>query len=451
MSFPRYPAYKDSGVEWLAKVPTHWELKRLRRVIDLNPSKSEIAAVDKDSAVSFLPMEAVGDDGSLNLERTRAIRDVEAGYTYFQNGDVTFAKITPCFENGKGAVMRNLIQGVGFGTTELVVARPKPKLILPEYLHQIFTSRDFRQLGESVMYGAGGQKRVPDDFVRELYVALPDIEEQAIICEFLKSETAKIDALVAEQEKLMALLKEKRQAVISRAVTKGLDPTVPMKDSGVDWLGMVPAHWGVQALKHVVSTPITDGPHETPNFLDEGIPFVSAEAVSAGIINFSKIRSYISAEDHLRYSKKYRPQVGDIYMVKSGATTGVTAIVENKIDFNIWSPLAAIRCSEVAHPYFILNFMRSKNFQEAVTLNWSFGTQQNIGMGVIENLNVPLPPVAEQIAISEYIGTFANGFDELVVESLKVIELLHQRRSALISAAVTGKIDVRGVTKAKAA
>lgn len=209
------------------------------------------------------------------------------------------------------------------------------------------------------------------------------------------------------------------------------------KDSGIEWLGEVPEHWEVRAIKHIVSTPITDGPHETPNFPDEGIPFVSAEAVSTGVIDFSKIRGFISEVEHLRYSQKYHPKIGDIYMVKSGATTGVTAIVETDREFNIWSPLAAIRCGEIAVPRFILNFMRSKNFQEAVTLNWSFGTQQNIGMGVIENLAVALPPTSEQATIVAFLDCETAKINELISEQKNLIKLLKEKRQAVISHVVT--------------
>ena len=209
------------------------------------------------------------------------------------------------------------------------------------------------------------------------------------------------------------------------------------KESGVEWLGEVPEHWDVRAIKHIVSIPITDGPHETPNFPDEGIPFVSAEAVSTGVIDFSKIRGFISESDHFRYSQKYLPQVGDIYMVKSGATTGITAIVEVDREFNIWSPLAAIRCGKRAIPRFILNFMRSKNFQEAVTLNWSFGTQQNIGMGVIENLAVTLPPIPEQQTIAAFLDRETTKIDALIAEQQRLIELLKEKRQAVISHAIT--------------
>ena len=159
MSFPRYPKYKPSGVEWLGEVPEHWEVKRIRFVANLNPAKLDIANIKHDVIVSFIPMEAIGDDGSINLEKEKPIGELESGYTYFRDGDVAIAKITPCYENGKGALMRGLKNGIGFGTTELIVARPKSAKITSSFLNYIFISPDFRSLGESRMYGAGGQKR----------------------------------------------------------------------------------------------------------------------------------------------------------------------------------------------------------------------------------------------------------------------------------------------------
>ncbi|TRO31973.1 restriction endonuclease subunit S [Pseudomonas putida] len=218
-------------------------------------------------------------------------------------------------------------------------------------------------------------------------------------------------------------------------------PYAVYKDSGVEWLGWVPEHWQVMAIKHIVSTPITDGPHETPEFLDDGVPFVSAEAVSAGKVDFEKIRGFISREDHERYSQKYCPQRGDIFMIKSGATTGVTAIVDTDEEFNIWSPLAVIRCGERSIPYFVLNFMRSRSFQEAVTLSWSYGTQQNIGMGVIGNLAVTVPPQEEQQVIAAHLDRETARIDALVEKKTRFIGLLLEKRQALITHAVTKGID----------
>ena len=251
MSFPRYPKYKASGVEWLGDVPEHWDVHRLRFIAELNPSKSEISQLARETVVSFLPMESVGDDGTLSLDKEKTIGEVESGYTYFRDGDVTVAKITPCFENSKGALMCGLANGIGFGTTELIVVRPRPDELLGSYLHFLFISTEFRGLGESHMYGAGGQKRVPDAFVRNFATAFPPVTEQTAIAAFLDRETGKIDELVAEQRRLIELLKEKRQAVISHAVTKGLNPHAPTKPSGIEWLGDVPEHWEVRKLSYL--------------------------------------------------------------------------------------------------------------------------------------------------------------------------------------------------------
>lgn len=212
------------------------------------------------------------------------------------------------------------------------------------------------------------------------------------------------------------------------------------KDTNVAELGEVPAHWNVVPLKHVVETPITDGPHETPEFIDDGIPFVSAEAVSSGEINFSKSR-FISHADHHKYSKKYKPRRDDIFMVKSGATTGVVALVSTDRDFNIWSPLAVVRCSRLAFPRYVLQTMRSRNFQESVILNWSFGTQQNIGMSVIENLRIPLPPIPEQNQIARFLDHETARIDALIEEQQRLIELLKEKRQGVISLAVTKGLD----------
>lgn len=207
--------------------------------------------------------------------------------------------------------------------------------------------------------------------------------------------------------------------------------------SGIDWLGAIPDHWAVAPLKRIVAIPITDGPHETPDFVAEGIPFVSAEAVSGGIVDFSKVRGFISEHDHHRYSQKYLPQRGDIFIVKSGATTGVSAIVETDREFNIWSPLAAVRCKLGIHSKFLLYYVRSRNFLEAVTLFWSFGTQQNLGMGVLENLQVALPPLSEQAAIAAFLNRETAKIDALVEEQKRMIDLLKEKRQAVISHAVT--------------
>ena len=221
--FKPYPKYKESGIKWLGEVPEHWEMKRLRFVAKFNPSKTEATLLDRSTEVSFLPMEAIGNDGSLDLERTRPIGELDTKYTYFREGDVTIAKITPCFENGKGAIMRGLFNGIGFGTTELIVARPKSEKTTSQYLYQIFISSPFRKFGEAAMYGAGGQKRVSDDFIQDFSTAFPPLSEQLSISSFLDRETSRIDTLISEAKKFIDLLKEYRSSLITAAVTGKID------------------------------------------------------------------------------------------------------------------------------------------------------------------------------------------------------------------------------------
>ncbi len=210
------------------------------------------------------------------------------------------------------------------------------------------------------------------------------------------------------------------------------------RDSNVNWLEDIPAHWDVVPIKFSLATPITDGPHETPKLYHEGIPFLSAEAVKEDKLDFSRMRGYISEEEHARFSKKYKPARGDVYMVKSGATTGNVARVETDEEFNIWSPLAAIR-PDINHltTDFIFYFMKSRPFFYSVELSWSYGTQQNIGMGIIANLKMARPPVDEQYKIGSYLNYKTAQIDRLIEKKKALIEKLNEQRIAMITQAVT--------------
>jgi type I restriction enzyme S subunit len=203
-------------------------------------------------------------------------------------------------------------------------------------------------------------------------------------------------------------------------------------------LGAIPSHWDHLQIKFCLSIPITDGPHETPEILNEGIPFISAEAVKDGQLDFSKKRGFISPEEHKRFSQKYKPKRGDVYMVKSGATTGNVARVETDQEFNIWSPLAALRPdSAKATTDFTYFFMLSKPFRHSVELGWSYGTQQNIGMGVVANLEMPAPPLAEQKQIAAFLDWKTGQIDVLIARKQELLEKLKEKRLAVITQAVT--------------
>jgi len=217
------------------------------------------------------------------------------------------------------------------------------------------------------------------------------------------------------------------------------------KDSGVEWIGGIPKKWNLISLKHLVSTKITDGPHETPEFVDEGIPFLSVESVQDNKLDFNRKRGFITEETHKEYSKKCKPQRDDVFLVKSGSTTGKSTIVETDEEFNIWSPLCIIRSDKSkVTPRFTFTSLQSFYFRRFVELGWSFGTQPNIGMGVIENIRIIVPPLSEQTQIVKYLDEQTQKIDSTVEKESQRIELLKEYRQSLISEVVTGKVDVRG-------
>ena len=219
---PSYAGYKEVPNVIARRIPKEWSVERVRFLAKLNPGASK--PLNPDEEVSFIPMEAVGDDGSLDASRSRVIKDVSNGYTYFEEGDVSIAKITPCFENGKGAVMKGLATGVGFGTTELIVLRPdESRRVQSQWLYYLTQSDEFRAIGEASMLGSGGQKRVPDLFVKDFLAPVPTESEQQSIANFLDTETRRIDSLIDHQMELIESLKRLRTATISEAITGRID------------------------------------------------------------------------------------------------------------------------------------------------------------------------------------------------------------------------------------
>ena len=223
-----------------------------------------------------------------------------------------------------------------------------------------------------------------------------------------------------------------------------------MKDSGIEWIGEIPEGWSVSKVLHCLSMPITDGPHTTPILYDTGIPFVSAEAVSCGNgrIDFSHIRGYISEQFYKECCQKYVPEIDDIYMIKSGATTGRVAIVDTTRVFTIWSPLAVFRCNkDCMLPKFLYYYLQSPAFQKEVEFGWTFGTQQNVGMRSLEQMKVCVPQLNKQDTIANYLDYQCSQIDLLLQKALTSIEEHKKLKQAVITQAVTK--GVRGEREMK--
>jgi type I restriction enzyme S subunit len=271
------------------------------------------------------------------------------------------------------------------------------------------------------------------------------------IATFLDRETAIIDALVAEQQRLIELLKEKRQAVISHAVTKGLNPNAPMKDSGVEWLGEVPEEWDVINLNYVLDA-IGDVDHFMPESIEKGIPYVMTGDLKefASNIKFEDCKQ-VSHKDYLKLSKKIRSSRGDVIMARY-ATIGTTSYIDVDADFLVSYSCVTIKPnhSKVIGLY-LFYYFKSDAFLQGIQNQINTNTQGNVGVNDLKNVKVALPTLTEQTRIIEYLQSKISKLDCISDRSQATIELLKERRTALISAAVTGKIDVRDLVSDKLA
>ncbi|EAU54045.1 restriction endonuclease subunit S [Mariprofundus ferrooxydans] len=437
--YPPYPEYKDSGVEWLGEIPAHWVLTRTKYISELTPKKPKIS---RDKECSFIPMEKLKTD-SIVLDEVRTIDDVYDGYTYFADSDVLMAKVTPCFENKNIAIAQDLVNGVGFGSSEIYVIRANQR-VSNRFLFYRLQEDSFMEIAIAAMTGAGGLKRVPSDVLNNYIAAVPQHDEQMEIANFLDRETAKIDTLIEKQQQLIKLLKEKRQAVISHAVTKGLNPDAPMRNSGIEWLGEVPAHWEISSLGFECSVKARLGWKglKAEEYVDEGYIFLATPNIKGEKIDFENV-NYITKA---RYDES--PEImlneGDVLVTKDGSTTGTTNIVrELPSPATVNSSIAVLRSVGRIDSSYLYYFFVSTYVQNVIK-------RIQGGMGVphlfqadLRKFNVLMPPFKEQKEIAAEIDMRLPKFDDLIAKAEYSILLMKERRTALISAAVTGKIDVR--------
>jgi type I restriction enzyme, S subunit len=420
------------------QVPPKWRRRRLRFDACLNPLKSKLD-LPADTEVSFVPMDAVGEFGGLRLSETRPIEEVYNGYTYFADGDICIAKITPCFENGKGALAQGLKNGIAFGTTELHVIRPLPGLDA-RFLFYLTIAPNFRSLGQAEMVGAGGQKRVPEEFLKDWRAPLPPFEIQQKIARFLDKKTERIDGLIEKKHALLDRLAEKRQAFITRAVTKGLNPDAPAKSTGVDWLGDIPAHWEVGNIRRFAKMKTGHTPSRShPEYWDDCcIPWFTLADVwqlRDGTVWYLKETAEKISEVGLANSAAELLPAGTVIFSRT-ASVGYSGIMPEPMatsqDFWNWI------CGPKLLPEYLLLLFRSmaQKFEEST----SGSTHKTIYQGIAAGLVICVAPMNEQHDIAKYVFARLRAVDSAVVEVRKSIDSLINYRAALIASAIAGKI-----------
>lgn len=440
ITFQKYPAYKDSGVEWLGEIPEHWEILSNKNIFKLK--KNQVGKKSADYVLLSLTLKGIiqriiEDGGKFPAEFDT--------YQEVKKGDFVFC----LFDVEETPRCVGLSEFEGMITGAYTVMEVKPKFD-NSFLYYFYLNLDSDKRLRPLYTGLRNTISKDNFFAFKTFI--PPLPEQTAIAAFLDDKTAKIDSAITQKEKMITLLKERKQIIIQDLVTgkkvwntkknAWTEPT-KVKDSGVEWIGEIPEGWIICSIKYVLSIPITDGPHETPLLLENGIPFISAESIKNGKIDFSKKRGFISENEHKRFCKKYKPMKGDIYMVKSGATTGNIGIVDVDFEFSIWSPLAVFRPNlDIIINSYLYYFLDSFSFKKGVELKWSFGTQQNIGMGVLSNLPIAIPTISEQRAIVAHIETQSAKIDKAIGLQEQQIEKLKELKSTLIDSAVTGKIKV---------
>jgi len=429
-----YPAYRNSGIEWVGEVPDNWDVKPLFACTDtqcvknddgkeanvLSLSYGRIVRRDVDQNFGLLPE-------SFNTYQLIGAGDIVLRLTDLQN-DKRSLRVGHALESG-------------IITSAYLKLTARKGRYLDRYLYLLLHSYDTTK----VFYGMGGGLRqsMKFDDMRRLPMLVPSLAEQEQIANFLDHETAKIDTLIDKQQQLIKLLKEKRQAVISHAVTKGLNPAAPMKDSGVEWLGEVPEHWVMPKIGYLCEVTKLTGFEYTNCWetSDEG-EIVALRGFNVGerFLNLEKTEKISNQLSNRLLRSKLK--AGDIVMPCTG-TLGNAAVIECNDKFHMNQNIAKLSFSEKVNPHFAVLWLTSTSFRTIVDFNNTSGMQPVLLIGDIRNMPIPLPSLQEQGEIIKLLDSSNVKFGHIIQRAERSLNLLQERRTALISAAVTGKIDVR--------
>ncbi|MDQ0390722.1 restriction endonuclease subunit S [Labrys monachus] len=420
-------------------------MTRLRFLTRLNPSKTEAGELAGYGNVTFAPMDALADGlGGLDTSLERPADELGDGsYSYFAEGDLLLAKVTPCFENGKKALVTNLPNRIGFATSEVHVIRPDRRKVDPNYLRYLLSSEAFRAAGIASMTGAGGLRRISDDAIKDFQLPITDLATQKAIAAFLDRETARIEKLIAKKERQAAVLAEREEATFLGVVT-AQSPEGSRKNSGVEWIGSIPAHWSAPKFTHVArqETGHTPSRKEESYWVPEEcvIPWFSLADVwqirDGGRIYVHETAEKISALGMENSAARLLP--ADTVILSRTASVGFPAILS--VPMATTQDFAGWICGHRVRPKFLYYVLRS---MKPVFRRLMMGsTHQTIYMPDIRTFRLPLPPLDQQDAIVQQLDQLTGAFRGAARKITESVERLREYRAALITAAVAGQIDI---------
>lgn len=435
---------KPSGIDWIGDIPCSWNIKRIKYLAQL---KGRIGwqGLTSDEYTDVGPFLITGvdfSDGGINWESCVHITEerwAEAPEIHIRNGDLLITKDGTV---GKVAIVENL-QGKASLNSGVLLIKTSDEYS-KKFLYWALLSEEFwtwfrlKNTGNSTIIHL-----YQNDFAEFCYT-FPDITEQNTIADFLDKECAQIDSIAADLEKQIALLQQYKKSLITETVTKGLDKSVPMKDSGVEWIGKIPAHWDVKRFKDECSK-IGDIDHYMPDSTDEGIPYIMTGDFIGDENNIDFVNcKRISREDYIRLSKKMKPMYGDILLARY-ATIGTVRIVDIHEEFLVSYACAIIRIKESSYSKYIYYYLKSDTYSEEISKYIKTNTQANVGIDSIGRAKVPIPPIEEQKQISEFLDKKCHEINLVLRDKEKQLLKIQQHKKFLIYEYVTGKKRVKEV------
>ena len=458
-----YPKYKKAQRSSFGDIPEHWKEKRFGFLFHFTKGLGITKENLLDEGIPCISYGEIHSRYGFEVSPEKhPLKCVSEEYiqtspnSLLKYGDFIFADTSEDIE-GSGNFTYYNSKEIAFAGYHTILNKPKEPNHNSRFLAYMFDSRPFRtQIQQEVT----GTKvfSITKSILKDTMVLLPPPEEQNVIVNYLDKRVSKIDELISKKNEFIERLKEKRTALISQVVTKGLPPeeakrydhpkNPKMKPSGIDWLGDIPIHWNNKKFKYLVEF-LTCGLASTPEYVDEenGIPFLSAQNVRNGRMDLSKY-NFISKELHEKLTRKRKPQKNDLLQVRVGATIGDACVVDIDMEFSVYVSVTHLRLKNDYDPKYFSYLLNSRYFKEqALGGTLKGGGVGNLNVKDLENFIVPLPPLPEQVLLRKYLDFENNKIEALITNVENAIATLKEYRSAIITAAVTGKIDVRDSKK----
>lgn len=429
---------KDSGIEWIGQIPEEWKVGRVKNMFILYPYV-KTNSVDSNFDVTFLPMENI--KKGFYIDNERKFSDYTSSYNIFENDDILLAKVTPCFENGNIAIAKNLKNGIGFGTSEIFVIRSSGTNV--KFIFYYLQGEHFRQRAIATMTGAGGLKRISPTFMKNETAVIPPLDEQQRIADYLDAQCARIDETMELVRQSKEKLRAYKLSLITEAVTKGLDPDVPMKDSGIPWIGDIPQSCKCVAVNKlftlILGKMLSDSPKSESDTFEQYLCAMNVHF--NGIDNTNLKKMWFSQKE----KTLYKVNDGDLLIVEGGAGAGGAFLAENMCDKNIYiqnSIIIARENKEISSAkflYYVIYSFVKRNYIDFICNKATIPhfTKEKIGNTKIVFFSLP-----EQQRIAAYLDAKCARIDALLAEKDELLDKLAEYKKSLIFECVTGKREV---------